>query len=119
MQHNPGFLALVESILPKVTELSIEDYQADDSWQLLDVREDHEWLVDHLPGAKHLGRGILERDVETRFPDKAAPLLLYCGGGYRSALACYNLQLMGYTRVASLIGGYKAWVARNLPLVNE
>jgi rhodanese-related sulfurtransferase len=119
MQHNPAFLALVESILPEITEITVEQYQADDSWQLIDVREDHEWLKDHLPRARHLGKGIIERDIETRFPDKTSALLLYCGGGYRSALAAYNLKLMGYTHVASLVGGYKAWVARQLPLVQD
>ncbi|MCL2915343.1 sulfurtransferase [Shewanella corallii] len=119
MQHNPGFEALVNTIRPGIVEITIEDYQADDAWQLVDVREDREWLKDHLPRAVHLGRGILERDIETRFPDKSTPLLLYCGGGYRSALAAHNLQLMGYTKVASLVGGYKAWVQRLLPLVKD
>ncbi|MGI2261488.1 rhodanese-like domain-containing protein [Shewanella sp. GXUN23E] len=119
VQHNPGFEALVDSIRPGIIEMTIEDYQADDSWQLVDVREDREWLKDRLPRAVHLGRGVIERDVESRFPDKSTPLLLYCGGGYRSALAAHNLQLMGYTRVASLVGGYKAWVQRLLPLVKD
>ncbi|ABV37494.1 rhodanese-like protein [Shewanella sediminis HAW-EB3] len=119
MQHNSAFLALVESILPQITEVTVEEYQNDDVWQLIDVREDHEWLKDHLPAAAHLGRGIIERDIEVRYPDKSTALLLYCGGGYRSALAAMNLQLMGYTRVASLAGGYKAWVQRQLPLVQD
>ncbi len=119
MKHNSGFLALVEDVIPHITELTIEQYQDDDSWILIDVREDNEWLKDHLPNAKHLGRGIIERDVETRFPDKETPLLLYCGGGYRSALAAFNLQKMGYTKVASLIGGYKAWIQRQLPVEQE
>ncbi|MCF1458430.1 MAG: sulfurtransferase, partial [Shewanella sp.] len=97
----------------------IEDYQDDDSWQLVDVREDREWLKDRLPRAVHLGRGVIERDIETRFPDKSRPLLLYCGGGYRSVLSAHNLQLMGYTKVASLVGGYRAWVQRLLPLVKD
>ncbi|BDM63849.1 sulfurtransferase [Shewanella sp. NFH-SH190041] len=119
MQHHPGFLALVESFRPQVTELTIEDYQDDNSWQLVDVREDREWLHNHLPEAVHLGRGIIERDIEARFPDKNTPLLLYCGGGYRSVMSAHHLQLMGYTRVASLVGGYKAWVQRLLPLVTD
>lgn len=117
MQHNPAFLALVESILPKITEVSIEEYQKETRWQLIDVREDHEWLKGHIPKANHLGRGIIERDIETLFPDKTTPVLLYCGGGYRSALAAMNLQLMGYSSVGSLTGGYKAWFQRQLPLV--
>ncbi|MEC4725971.1 sulfurtransferase [Shewanella sp. D64] len=117
MQHNAAFLALVESILPQITAVSVEEYQKDIRWQLIDVREDHEWLKDHLPKAYHLGRGIIERDIETQFPDKTTPILLYCGGGYRSALAAVNLQIMGYTDVGSLTGGYKAWVQNQLPLV--
>ncbi len=114
-----AFLTLVESIRPHITEVSIEAYQADDAWVLIDVREDHEWLQDHLPLAKHLSRGIIERDIEQRFPDKTTPLLLYCAGGMRSVLAVHNLQLMGYQNVASLIGGYKGWVQRQLPVVQD
>ncbi|MCH1930778.1 rhodanese-like domain-containing protein [Shewanella acanthi] len=119
MQQPNAFLTLVESIRPLVTEISIEAYQSDDAWVLIDVREDKEWLQDHLPQAKHLSRGIIERDIEARFPDKATPLLLYCAGGVRSVLAAHSLQQMGYTHVASMIGGYKAWVQRQLPLVQE
>jgi rhodanese-related sulfurtransferase len=119
MQHSPGFLTVVEPILDKVTHVSIGEYQQNDDWQLIDVREDHEWLQGHLPLAKHLGRGIIERDIEKRFPDKQQALLLYCGGGYRSSLATFNLQLMGYTNVASLSGGYTAWVQQQLPVAQE
>ncbi|NMH66021.1 rhodanese-like domain-containing protein [Shewanella salipaludis] len=119
MQHNSEFFALVQSIQPKITEISIEAYQADDSWTLIDVREDHEWLAGHLPQAEHLGKGIIERDIETRFPDKSRPLLLYCGGGHRSALAAYQLQLMGYLHVASLCGGFSAWTTRQLPVIQD
>ncbi|WP_445945131.1 rhodanese-like domain-containing protein [Shewanella sp.] len=119
MQHSPGFVAIVETVLDRVTHVSIAEYQGDDSWQLIDVREDHEWLQGHLPLAKHLGRGIIERDIEKRFPDKQQPILLYCGGGYRSSLAAYNLQLMGYTNVASLTGGYGGWVQHQLPVVQD
>lgn len=119
MKHSPGFLALVEAVTPHITELTIEQYQADDAWHLIDVREDNEWLRDHLPNAKHMGRGIIERDIEARFPDKDTAILLYCGGGYRSALSAFNLQKMGYTNVASLIGGYKAWIQRQLPVEQE
>ncbi|MCK8045943.1 rhodanese-like domain-containing protein [Shewanella sp. 1CM18E] len=120
MKHNPGFLALVESILPQVTEVTVEQYQqAMQAWTLLDVREDSEWQNGHLPNAQHLGRGIIERDIETLFADKQTPLVLYCGGGYRSALAAYNLQVMGYSKVVSLTGGYKAWLERQLPIEHD
>ncbi len=119
MAHNPGFEKIVELFRPHVKEITIEQYQAEDEWQLVDVREDHEWLVDHLPRAIHMGRGIIERDIETRVPDKSKALLLYCGGGYRSVMAAHHLQLMGYTHVASLIGGYKAWQQHQLPLVKD
>jgi rhodanese-related sulfurtransferase len=119
MQHSPGFVAIVETVLDRVTHVSIAQYQENDAWQLIDVREDHEWLLGHLPQAKHLGRGIIERDIEKRFPDKEQALLLYCGGGYRSSLAAYNLQLMGYTNVGSLTGGYSAWVQQQLPIVQD
>lgn len=119
MSHPLNFSELVARVTPLITEITVEQYQADDTWVLLDVREDHEWLKDHLPLAKHLSRGILECYIETRFPDKTTPLLLYCGAGSRSALAAYQLQLMGYSRVASLAGGYKAWTARQLPVVQD
>lgn len=119
MKHNPAFLTLVESILPHITEISIEQYQSNKGWTLLDVREDSEWNTNHLPAAQHLGKGIIERDIETRFPDKSIPLALYCGGGYRSAMAAFNLQVMGYSNVVSLAGGYKAWLERQLPLIED
>ncbi|WP_299810087.1 rhodanese-like domain-containing protein [uncultured Shewanella sp.] len=119
MKHNPAFLALVESILPKITEVSVEQYQSMTGWVLLDVREDSEWHQGHLPNAQHLGRGIIERDIETLFPEKDTPLVLYCGGGYRSALAANNLQVMGYTKVVSLSGGYKAWLGGQLPIEHD
>lgn len=119
MSQFQNFAELVASVMPHIQEVTVEEYQADDSWVLLDVREDNEWLKDHLPLAKHLGRGVLECYIETRFPDKTTPLLLYCGAGSRSALAAYQLQLMGYSRVASLHGGYKAWTARQLPLAYD
>ncbi|WOT06394.1 rhodanese-like domain-containing protein [Shewanella youngdeokensis] len=116
MKHNEAFKSLVESILPHITEITVEQYQSNQQYTLIDVREDHEWSVHHLPQAKHLGKGIIERDIETHFPDRQTPLALYCGGGYRSAMAAYNLQLMGYTHVVSLAGGFKAWVDLQLPL---
>lgn len=120
MQHSPGFVALVESILANITEISAAEYvQHADRWTLIDVREDHEWQLDHLPRAVHIGRGILERDIEQRFPDKSTPLVLYCGGGYRSALSCHHLQLMGYNKVLSLAGGYRGWCDSQLPVVKD
>ncbi|MBO2633564.1 sulfurtransferase [Shewanella algae] len=119
MTNNLDFMALVEQARGQVRELSIEEYQQDDGWQLIDVREDHEWLKDRLPLAKHLSRGILERDIAKRFPDKSAVLLLYSAGGQRALLAALSLQQLGYRNVASLAGGYRAWCAHELPLVQD
>jgi rhodanese-related sulfurtransferase len=88
-------------------------------FHLIDVREDHEWTAGRLPGAAHLGKGIIERDVETRYPDPAAEMVLYCGGGFRSALAADALQKMGYTNVWSMDGGYRGWREAGLPTVTE
>ena len=87
-----------------------------DKVTLVDVREDNEWMRGHLPGAVHLGKGVIERDIEQAFPDKASPLVLYCGGGYRSALAADNLQKMGYTRVMSMDGGWRGWTEAGFPV---
>lgn len=87
-----------------------------DSFTLLDVREDHEWQAGHLPGAEHLGKGIIERDIEERFPDVDAELILYCGGGFRSALAAETLQKMGYTNVISMDGGFRGWKEAGYPI---
>lgn len=118
--HSPGFLKIVEDAKSRITEISIEEYQkrvaAGEKLVLVDVREDREWEKGHLPGAVHIGRGVLERDIEAAFPDKEAPLVLQCGGGFRSALSCDNLQRMGYTRVMSLDGGYRGWIERGLPV---
>jgi rhodanese-related sulfurtransferase len=120
MQHHPGFLNLVDSVLPRIQEVSVEAVQgwqrAGETFSLIDVREDHEWLVDRAKGAIHVGRGILERDIESLVPDLDTLIVLYCGGGFRSALAADNLQQMGYTRVRSLAGGIKAWRAAQAPL---
>ena len=108
MQHNPGFLKLVEAVKKGVQECQIEDVQvklkAQSPLILVDVREDNEWQAGHIPGALHLGRGIIERDIETKIPDKNAEIILYCGGGFRSALAAESLQKMGYTNVISMDG---------------
>ncbi len=112
--HSPGFLALVEEARRQVREIDIPEYEAQrarrDHPALLDVREDHEWDASRLPGAIHLGKGVIERDIEQLFPDPAAPIVCYCGGGFRSVLVCENLQRMGYTNVRSLKGGYRGWV---------
>ncbi len=121
--HSPGFLALVQDAKQRIHEIDIEEYkrmrQAGDAGQLVDIREDGEWQAAHAAGAVHLGKGIIERDVETTFPDKNTRLVLYCGGGYRSALATDNLQKMGYTNVISLDGGWRAIEASGLPLEKD
>ena len=120
MRHNPAFLALVEEVRRKVRECSVETIKEKlvslNSIMVIDVREDHEVQKGMIPGAWHLGRGILERDIESKVLDKDTEIILYCGGGYRSALAADNLQKMGYTNVWSLDGGIKAWVADGNPL---
>ncbi|MFN2455728.1 MAG: rhodanese-like domain-containing protein [Pyrinomonadaceae bacterium] len=125
MQHSEGFLKLVEDARSRIHEISVEEANArliahtDNTVRLIDVREDHEWTAGHAAGATHLGRGIIERDIEHFAPDKTAELILYCGGGYRSALAAYNLQRMGYTNVHSMTGGWTAWQAAELPVEGE
>ena len=116
-QHAPGFLALVEQARAQIREISIDEMlQHNQPYVLLDIREDHEWLAGHLPQAMHLGKGIIERDIEQTVADKKQKIILYCGGGYRSALSAQTLQLMGYQNVYSLIGGYRQWCERQLPL---
>ncbi|MCL1141593.1 rhodanese-like domain-containing protein [Shewanella gaetbuli] len=119
MQANSAFAQLVGSVKDKVTPISIGEFQQQDHWQLVDVREDSEWLQGHLPNAKHVSKGMIECEIESRFPDKASPVLLYCGAGPRSILAAYNLQLMGYTQVAWLEGGFKAWLQHQFPVVKD
>jgi len=122
-QHSPGFLKLVQSVLPRIKQLSIHDVNKKidrgERFLLIDVREDHEWDAGHLPGAQHLGKGIIERDVETRYPDLNAEMVLYCGGGYRSALATDNLQKMGYTNVWSMDGGWRGWTEADMPISKD
>ncbi len=114
MQHSPGFLKLVEDAKTRVREVTLdqlrERLQANPGLTLIDVREESEWAGGHAVQAAHLGKGILERDLESRFPDKDAEIVMYCGGGFRSALTCDAAQKMGYRNVTSLIGGYKALV---------
>jgi len=119
-KHNPGFLALVNDARSRINRIDIEEFKrlkgSGEPFLLVDVREDHEWAAGRAAGALHIGRGIIERDIETRVPDKDARIVLYCGGGYRSALAADNLQKMGYRNVVSLDGGWRAYQAAGLPL---
>ena len=118
MKHSEGFLRLVADAKSRVREVDVGQTlgRLEEGARLIDVREDNEWQRGHAAGAEHLGRGIIERDIETRHPDHDAELILYCGGGYRSALACDNLQRMGYTNVHSMAGGWKAWQEAGAPV---
>jgi rhodanese-related sulfurtransferase len=120
MKHNPGFLALVDDARRRVRECTIADVRArldrGEGFHFIDVREDCEFAVDRAAGARHIGRGVLERDIETLIPGKDEPIVLYCGGGYRSALAADNLQRMGYTNVVSMDGGIRAWREAGYPV---
>jgi rhodanese-related sulfurtransferase len=122
MHHSPRFLKIVDAARKQVREQNVDEVKArldrGDKIVLVDVREESEWAKDHLPGAVYLGKGVIERDVEKQFPDTAAPLVLYCGGGYRSALAADNLQKMGYTNVISMDGGIRVWRERGFPLTS-
>ena len=119
--HSPGFLRLVEDARQRVREFALDEFlghlKGGERYIVLDVREDGEWARGHIPGAHHLGRGILEREIDRTVPDRAAPLLLYCSDGYRSVLSADNLQRMGYTNVFSLEGGWRAWNEHGLPTV--
>jgi rhodanese-related sulfurtransferase len=123
MQHSEGFLKLVEEAKRRIHEITVEAtlerLKEDENVRLIDVREDHEWEAAHAAGAEHLGKGIIERDIEQLVPDKGTELILYCGGGYRSALATDNLQRMGYTNVFSMAGGWKAWQDAGAPIEGE
>ena len=119
-QHSPRFLKIVENAKQRIREVSVDDVKTKldrgEKFVLVDVREESEWAKDHLPGAIHLGKGVIERDVEKRVPDLNAPVVLYCGGGYRSALAADNLQQMGYRNVLSMDGGIREWREKGFPL---
>jgi rhodanese-related sulfurtransferase len=121
MTHSTRFQALCVKAVAQVEEVSVEQVTAivEQGGVLIDVREDHEWQQGYLLNAAHMGRGILERDIEKAHPDVTSTLVLYCGGGYRSALAAVSLQTMGYTNVKSLQGGYKAWVAAGFDINHE
>jgi len=120
MEHSPGFLKVVNEVRPKISEITVEQARArlteNPKAILLDVREDREWDKGHAAQAIHLGKGVLERDIEKMIPDPNTELIMYCGGGYRSALTANVAQQMGYRKVASLIGGYKALVQAQWPM---
>jgi rhodanese-related sulfurtransferase len=120
MDHSPGFLKVVNEARPRIKEITIDQARTrlaqNPAAILVDVREDSEWAAGHAVEAQHLGRGVLERDIEKKFPDTNAEIVMYCGGGYRSALTCDVAQRMGYKNVASLIGGYKAMVQAGWPM---
>lgn len=119
-QHAPGFLKIVADARARVRECTVDDVLARRAagapFVLVDVREESEFAAGHVPGAVHIGKGVIERDIEARIPDPAAPLVLYCGGGFRSALAADALQKMGYTNVLSMDGGWRAWTEKQLPV---
>jgi rhodanese-related sulfurtransferase len=119
-QHSPRFLKMVDDAKSRIHEISIDQVQAKlqggEKFMLVDVREESEYAKDHLPGAIHLGKGIIERDIEERVPDPNTPMVLYCGGGFRSALAADNLQKMGFRNVLSMDGGIREWREKGLPL---
>jgi len=118
--HNPGFLKLVNAAKSRIEEIDIEEYknmrEDGEAHVLVDTREESEWNAGHVAGAIHLSKGVIERDIETKVPDKHAKLVLYCGGGFRSALVADNLRLMGYTNAISLDGGWRALKESGLPL---
>ncbi|MFB3917591.1 MAG: rhodanese-like domain-containing protein [Terriglobales bacterium] len=119
MDHSPRFLEIVADAKKRVREVSVDQVKAKldarEKFVLIDVREESEFAKEHLPGAIHLGKGIIERDIEKKVPDTNAPIVLYCGGGFRSALAADNLQKMGYTNVASMDGGVRGWRDKGFP----
>jgi rhodanese-related sulfurtransferase len=119
-KHTPGFIKIVEDAKTRIRECSIIDVcerrAAGETLTLVDVREESEFAKGHIPGSIHLGKGVIERDIEGRIPDTGTELILYCGGGYRSALAADNLQKMGYTNVLSMDGGWRGWTDAGLPV---
>ncbi len=121
--HSPRFLDIVNDAKSRVRECTVDDVKKrldrGEKLTIVDTREESEFAKDHLPGAIHLGKGIIERDIETRVPDTAQEIIIYCGGGFRSALAADNLQKMGYTNVISMDGGIRGWREKNYPLTAE
>jgi|SRR3954447_1353023 rhodanese-related sulfurtransferase len=123
MHHSPRFLRIVEDARSRVKETNVEEVKSKlergEKFLLVDVREESEFAKDHLPGAIHLGKGVIERDIESRVPDLNTHMVLYCGGGFRSAMAADNLQKMGYTNVFSMDGGVRGWREKNFPLTRD
>jgi rhodanese-related sulfurtransferase len=119
-QHAPAFLKIVQDAKSRVAECTVPDVQArlaaGDRFTLVDVREESEYAAGHIPGAIHIGKGVIERDIEAKVPDPTTPLVLYCGGGFRSALAGDAIQKMGYTNVTSMDGGWRDWTGKGLPV---
>lgn len=120
MKHSPGFLKLVNEAKTRVREVTVDDVKAmldgGEPFELIDTREESEYARGHLPHARHLSKGVIERDIETAVPDRGTPIVLYCGGGFRSALAADNLQRMGYRKVVSMDGGWREWTERLYPI---
>ena len=123
MQHSPRFLQIVDDARKRIRQVSVDDVKdkldSGEKLLLVDVREESEYAKDHLPGAIHLGKGVIERDIEVRVPDLNSAVVLYCGGGFRSALAADNLQKMGYTNVLSMDGGVRGWREKGYPFTRE
>ena len=119
MKHSPGFLKIVNDAKTRIREVTVDDVKAmldrGEPFELVDTREESEFARGHLPRALHLSKGIIERDIENTIPDPATPIVLYCGGGFRSALAADNLQKMGYTDVVSMDGGWREWTEKRYP----
>lgn len=122
-QHESGFVKICEAAKSKIKETDVPavkaKLEAQECFYLVDVREESEWANGHLPTAIHLSKGVIERDIEKRIPDRNAAIVLYCGGGYRSALAAENIQRMGYTHVLSMDGGFRGWMEAGLPVVKQ
>ena len=123
MKHSEGFVNLVNDAKSRVKETNVPQVKQrmdkGDKFVLVDVREDNEWEKGHLPNAVHMGRGVIERDIETKYPDKDTELVLYCGGGFRSALSADNLQKMGYKNVSSMDGGWRGWTESGFPTAKD
>ncbi len=120
MAHAPGFLKVVDDAKTRIREVTVEDVkrgrESSEKLHLVDCREDSEWNASHAAGSVHLGKGVIERDIEAAIPDKGAKVVIYCGGGFRSALAADSVQKMGYTNVFSLAGGWRAWKEAGMPV---